>query len=142
MLRYDPDQPPDPTQWLALDEQLRIGLVEAHHQQARIELPNAKAHAVFHVIVENQIAENLAPVVRAMARLAAQGLSRHEAVHAIAAVAAEHMHDLLNARLDKDASPAAYDAAVEQITADRWQQRYGPRRVLRAARQRKSPTRR
>jgi len=83
MNRYDPDNAPDPAEWLALEELTRIQLVEEHHRLARIKLPNLKAHAIFHAIVENQVAENLDPVVRAMTRLTSEGLNRHEAVHAI-----------------------------------------------------------
>ena len=72
---------PDPSAWLVLDEQERIQLAEAHHRAAHIKLPNVKAHACFHPIVENQIAEGLESVVRAMARLMNEGLSRHEALH-------------------------------------------------------------
>jgi hypothetical protein len=81
--RYDPDNAPDTAEWLALEELTRIELVEEHHRLACTKLPNLKAHAVFHAIVENQVAENLDPVVRAMTRLTAEGLNRHEAVHAI-----------------------------------------------------------
>ena len=116
----DPDHAPNPTEWLALDEQQRIQLAEEHHRQARVELPNLKAHAVFHAIVENQIAENLEPAVRAIARLTGEGLSRHEAVHAIASVVAEHIHDLFNAKADASNSQAIYSAAVERLTKRDW----------------------
>ena len=53
MNRYDPDNAPDPAEWLALEELTRIQLVEEHHRLARIKLPNLKAHAVFHAVVEN-----------------------------------------------------------------------------------------
>jgi len=121
--RYDPDNAPDPAEWLALEELTRIQLAEEHHRLARTKLPNLKAHAVFHAIVENQVAENLDPVVRAMTRLTAEGLNRHEAVHAIASVVAEHIHDLLNAKADADNSQAIYYAAVERLTAKRWRER-------------------
>lgn len=120
MNRYDPDQTPNPELWLALDEKTRIRLAEDHHRAARIKLPNLKAHAVFHAIVENQIAENTESVVCAMARLTAEGLPRHEALHAVASVLAEHIHDLLNAKADKNNSAAIYDAAVERLTAKGW----------------------
>ncbi|MGA9672463.1 MAG: hypothetical protein WBQ94_24830, partial [Terracidiphilus sp.] len=90
MNEYNPERAPEPEAWLELDEQERILLVENYHRPARIKLPNRKAHAVFHVIVENQIAMNLEPVVRAMARLMKEGLTRHDAVHAIGSVVAEH----------------------------------------------------
>jgi hypothetical protein len=120
--RYDPDNAPDPTEWLALEELTRIQLVEEHHRRARTKLPNLKAHAVFHAIVENQLAENLDPVVRAMTRLTAEGLNRHEAVHAIASVVAEHIHDLLNAKAEADNSQTVYYAAIERLTAKRWRE--------------------
>lgn len=121
MNRYDPDHAPDSEQWLALDEQERIRLVEENHRALRIRHPNLKAHAIFHAIVENQIAENVASVVRAMVRLRTEGLSRHDALHAIASVTAEHIHDLPNSgTTDKGSSQAIYDAAVERLTAERW----------------------
>jgi hypothetical protein len=55
--RYDPDHAPNPEEWLALDEQVRIRFAEEYHRAKRIKLPNVKAHAVFHAIIENQIAE-------------------------------------------------------------------------------------
>ena len=120
--RYDPDNAPDTAEWLALEELTRIELVEEHHRLARTKLPNLKAHAVFHAIVENQVAENLEPVVRTMTRLSAEGLNRHEAVHAIASVVAEHIHDLFNAKADADNSQAIYYAAVERLSAKRWRE--------------------
>ena len=120
MNHYNPDQTPNPEQWLALDEQTRIRLAEEHHRAARTKLPNLKAHAIFHAIVENQIAENTESVVRAMARLTAEGLSRHEAIHAVGSVLAEHIHDLFNANADQSNSAAIYNAAVERLTAKGW----------------------
>jgi hypothetical protein len=58
---YDPDQAPNAEQWLALDEQERIRLAEEHHRSASIKLPSLKVHAVFHAIVENQLAETSSP---------------------------------------------------------------------------------
>jgi len=62
MKQYDPERPPNPVKWLALDEQERILLAESHHVAARIKLPITKVHAVFHVIVENQIADGPEPL--------------------------------------------------------------------------------
>ena len=120
MNRYDTDRAPNPEQRLALDEQMRIQLAEEYHRVKRIKLPNVKAHAVFHAIVENQIASNLESVVRAMARLAAEGLSRHESIHAIASVLAEHINELFNDKADEKHSAAIYGAAVERLTARSW----------------------
>lgn len=120
MNSYDPNNAPDPEVWLALDEQIRITLVEEHHRLARIKLPSLAAHAVFHSIVENQIAENLESVVRAMARLTDESLDRHDAVHAIGSVLAVHIHDLFNSKADAANSQAIYNAAIERLTAKVW----------------------
>ena len=120
MKRYNPDQPPNPAQWLALDEQTRIRLIDENHRAAHIKLPNVTIHVVIHSIVENQIAENIESVVSAMDRLMAEGLSRHEAVHAIGSVLAEHIYDLLNNKADETNSSAIYNAAIERLTAKSW----------------------
>lgn len=122
MLHYNPAHAPDPEQWLALDEHERIMLSEAHHRRARIRLPNATLHATFHAVVENQIAQGLESVVRAMARLKAQGLSRHDAVHAIGSVCAGHLFGELQSNDPAGAATIAarYDAAVERLSAQAW----------------------
>ncbi|SFU25981.1 hypothetical protein SAMN05192563_10454 [Paraburkholderia aspalathi] len=122
MKEYNPECAPEPESWLELDEQERIALVEAYHRVARSKLPNVTAHAALHAIVENQIALNLEPVVRAMDRLGKEGLTRHDAVHAIGSVVAEHLLDILKTNQNDDAaaSPARYYAAVERLTVARW----------------------
>jgi hypothetical protein len=119
---YDPSQTPDTEEWLLLDEHERIGLVEAFHKTAKIKLPNAKAHAVFHTVVENQIAEEMESVVRAMTRLQKQGLSRHDCVHAIGWVLTQHFYELSASREPPDpaAFQAQYNAAIERLNADDW----------------------
>jgi hypothetical protein len=125
MEEYNPECAPEPESWLELDEQERIALVETYHRVARIRLPNVTAQAALHAIVENQIALNLEPVVRAMHRLGKEGLTRHDAVHAIGSVVAEHLFDILKTNQNDDAavSQARYDAAVERLTAASWRKR-------------------
>ncbi|UWU91654.1 SEC-C metal-binding domain-containing protein [Bradyrhizobium sp. CB1015] len=126
---YDPVVEPDPEQWLALDEQERIDLVMEYHRRARIRVPRAKAHAIFHVIVESQIADAELPVRRIAQRLMSEGLDRHEAIHAIGSVLAAQMHDLVsearsgshgveeNSKRDPN---EAYFAELEALTAQEW----------------------
>lgn len=125
MQRYDPDFPPDPTQWLELDEGLRIELAEQYHRKAGIPLPSARAHAVFHAIVENQIAQGVPTVVAAVSRLVGQGLDRHEALHAVCSALAEHFFELMQSRGGTlaAASQARYDAALAQLDAEEWRRR-------------------
>ena len=122
MEAYNPERGPEPESWLELDEQERIFLIETWHRVARIKLPNLTAHAALHVIVENQIALDLEPVVRAMDRLRKQGLTRHDAIHAIGSVVAENLFGILKADQNDDAaaSQARYCAAVERLTAVSW----------------------
>jgi len=53
---YDPLRPPPIDRWTELNKSKRLDLVLAYHQKQDDELPNPDAHAVVHVIVENQIA--------------------------------------------------------------------------------------
>ena len=92
---YDPLTEPEPQQWLATDEQERVDLVLAYHRREGIGVPSEKAHAIFHVIVENQIADDELPVRRTAQRLMSEGLDRHEAIHAIGSVAAGNIYDLM-----------------------------------------------
>ncbi|WP_243469202.1 hypothetical protein [Paraburkholderia sp. PGU19] len=119
-----PQSAPEPGSWLELDEQERIDLVESWHRAAHVKLPNVTAHAALHTVVENQIAMNLEPVVRAVHRLTNGGLTRHDAIHAIGSVVAEQFFDILTTeqRDEVDASQAHYLAAVERLTVTSWRQ--------------------
>lgn len=123
--RYDPFDAPAPGDWLDLDETERIDLVQRYHRRARIRLPNARVHAAFHVIVENQIALGEQTVLRTAQRLLAEGLNRHEVIHAIGSVLAGHLFDLT--RQSAPSTPEAddnqrYNAALERLTADNWRE--------------------
>lgn len=94
---YNPNQAPDPDEWNALDEGERMLLVKQDHKRKRIRLPNETAHATFHVVVENQVAmgEEM-NVARTLQRLMSAGLDRHDAIHAIGFVLADHMRNLMS----------------------------------------------
>jgi len=124
-MHYDPEIAPDPAQWLALDEQERILLAEAHHRDARVKLPAIEAHAMLHAILENQIAEGVEPVVRAVPRLMAEGLSRHDALHAIGSVLAEFIFNIMQEQDVGGDAQAHYNAAVERLTAKEWRRQFG-----------------
>ena len=122
MERYDPEIAPPAEDWLEIDEGERIVLVEEYHRDARIPLPKRarRLHASMHVIVENQLVSNDEPVVRALGRLMKEGLSRHEAVHAIGSVVAEDIYDLLKQNDPPETVHARYYAAIERLTAATW----------------------
>lgn len=120
-MKYDPLLAPNPTDWLATDEGERIELVVVYHRGARVKLPNQRLHAAIHVGVENQVAMgDELPVRRVLDRLQAEGLDRHEAIHAIGSVVAGHMVDLLKAPAPEGDPNAAYWAELESLTAETW----------------------
>jgi hypothetical protein len=116
--RYDPEKTPPAAEWLALEEEERQLLIERHHRKARIRLPNARIHAVFHMIVENQLALEDPIVARTLHRLRSEGLTRHDAIHAIASVLADLMYDIFNGVSDNPMD--SYYPALEQLTAESW----------------------
>ncbi len=65
MDEYDADSEPEADEWLMMDEQERMILVEDYHRRARIELQSKTGHAVLHTIVENQLALRTRDVVSA-----------------------------------------------------------------------------
>ena len=95
MTTYDPEVDQSPTEWLATDEAGRIAEVEAYHRRLRIQLPQPTLHATIHTVVENQVALGEEVVIETLARLRSEGLTRHEAIHAIGMVLAEHIYDVL-----------------------------------------------
>ncbi|MDA1325326.1 MAG: DUF1841 family protein [Proteobacteria bacterium] len=118
---YDPLVAPDPDEWLSLDEQERLILVEDHHSEAGVELPNEMLHAVLHSIVENQVAEgDEIPIGATLDRLVAEGLDRHEAIHAIGGVLAEFMFDLIGGGEPAADGNEKYYRQLEILTAAGW----------------------
>lgn len=119
MEHYDPLRDPDPAEWEELDESERIDLVMEQHQASGVELPNVTLHATIHVVVENQLVLGEEPVQAAMGRLLRQGLDRHEAVHAIGAVLAGHIHALLGSEASRS-DVQRYYGRLKKLTAKRW----------------------
>jgi hypothetical protein len=121
MERYDPEIGTIPDEWLGLDEGERIYVVEQFHRDTGVQLPNLFVHAAFHVIVENQLALSDQVVVRdTLQRLIREGLSRHDAVHAIGSVLAVRVYDLLQPGASAADSEAKYHAKLRRLTAKRW----------------------
>ncbi len=120
MDKYDPLHPPDPGAWLDLDESERLDLVSEYHESIREECPSLTAHAAMHVIVENQLAERIPPVVTALRRLLAEGLDRHDAVHAIASVLAEHLNNIMKGHSPEADPNEPYYRALEKLSAATW----------------------
>ncbi len=119
---YDPDVAPDAREWLALPEVERIRLARNYHVAARIKVPSIKAHAALHAAIENQIASGFGPSKRAVARLQSEGLSRHEAVHAIGSVVASFIYELGQGQTEEQRGSfqARMGSAIEDLHAKSW----------------------
>ncbi len=117
---YNPHEAPDPEEWAAMDDQECNMLIEEYHRQQKIDLPNVRLHAAIHCAVENQIAMgDEINAAKNLKRLIAEGLDRHDAVHAIGCVLSEHMHNMMtgkNPELDQN----VYYDRLDQFTADDW----------------------
>jgi hypothetical protein len=120
MKKYDPFFQPDSREWLSMDELARIDLVVAYHKLARQKMPDVKIHAAFHVIVENQLAEEFTDAVDALRRLLEEGLDRHDAIHAIASVLARHVHSMLKGDLSKYNINHPYFRDLNNLTVESW----------------------
>ena len=121
MHSYDPDTSLPAADWLQTDEGERIELVTSYHRHKKVRLPNAQLHAVVHVIVENQVALGEEVVAKTLARLQAEGLTRHDAVHAIGSVLAGDLYRLMQE--GSDASSDAYRGyleGIQKLTAKNW----------------------
>jgi hypothetical protein len=130
MTRYDPDRAPDPAAWLALEESDRIGRIAAFHAAAGIMPPNAQMHAAMHAVVENQIAEEMTTVDDTLARLCAEGLSRHEAVHAIGWVLVSHLTALMGRRGKGREAVEDYFRELRSLTAEGWREHARQKRTI------------
>jgi hypothetical protein len=119
MTRYDPDRGPDPDEWWQLDETTRIDLVLKYHRRDPPETSRVRLHATLHVIIENQLAMREPVVVETLGRLRQEGLSRHDAIHAIASVLAAHVHHVLTTGVSEERQDInqAYAEALRTLTA-------------------------
>jgi hypothetical protein len=122
-MRYNPDVAPVASQWLALGEADRMVLCGQAHDA---DLPNHHLHLAIHAAVETQIALDMPSVVDAVARLRAEGLGRHDTIHAIGAVLAAHMWEMMRPELADVDPNAKYYAALGRLTVESWRRDYDP----------------
>ncbi len=101
-----------------MDEGERVNLAAAYHRHMSVRLPNPQIHATFHAVIENQLAMQLTDVNEALKRLLADGLSRHEAIHAVGAALAGHLWRVQHH--PEQATEEAYLREVKALTASKW----------------------
>jgi hypothetical protein len=123
--KYDPHKTPDSKLWLSVDESERLHLVEEYHRKMKIEIPDMMLHSAIHTTIENQIAMGDELPVRAkLEALMVEGLDRHDAIHAIGSVLAEHLYNLVNEKRTKMDPHERYFKALASLTAESWMAAY------------------
>lgn len=123
-MKYDPLRPVDPEAWEALDEDEKVIYVKEYHRRRHIDLPNQQVHALFHVIVENQVAMGDSfPAKATLERLMSEGLHRHEAIHALGTVLSYEVFDVLKEQ--RPSNPADYERKLKKLTARSWRRMGG-----------------
>lgn len=79
-----------------------------------------RLHVALHVVVEQQLATGKPEAVtRTLARLVSQGLTRHQAIHAIASVTARELREAVEEQGGYD--ERRYVNGLEELSAESWQ---------------------
>ncbi len=124
MFIYDADATPDARMWRSLGEDQALVLVADYHRRCRPHprAGNQRLHNLTHVVVENQIAlGDEYPAAAKLEELIADGLSRHEAVHAIGSVFAGQVYGALSETApEKIDSEEDYRESLKALTAQSW----------------------
>ena len=82
-------------------------------------MPDARMHALMHVIVENQLASGDPREVRAtLEQLCGAGLTRHEALHAVGSVMAEAIWAVTQTQAPFDREATA--RSLERLQPGAW----------------------
>ncbi len=118
---YDPDVSPDPDLWLVPDESEQEDVVMQYCMANETDLPDVYLHAHIHMAVETQVAMgDEIPVAETFRRLVADGLSRHEAIHAVGWVLSQHMHDAVQNPTEGADLVTQYYENLRKFTVAQW----------------------
>jgi hypothetical protein len=119
LTKYDPERAPDPARWLAEGEAQRIDIIQRYHRRTQAGRPQSRMHAVMHMVVENQVAmPHEVAVAGTVERLMRDGLSRHDAIHAVGYVLLPFMMRV--AKTEEPFDTDAYDQALRELTVEEW----------------------
>ena len=99
-----------------MEDAEKLLLIEEYHDRLGTQIPIRDVHVSLHGIAENQLAMGIPQVGLALDRLMAQGLDRHQALHAISTVIMEYLYGKLSDGADEN----AYIRQIEGLTADKW----------------------
>jgi len=119
-MKYNPNEAPIASVWLATDETERLAMVLAYHKRKGIDLPNPRLHAAIHMAIENQLAEGMPEARETLARLIKEGLNRHDAVHALGSVLANRMYEIGKGSVRQGDPNAQYIKELKSLSAESW----------------------
>jgi len=121
MADYDPSKALDRGEWLDLDEGEQLDIVTVFHESHGEFGDSIDVHAGIHVVIETQIATATPEVTAALHRLMKQGLTRHDAIHAIGFVFFEGVQDLLESDLSSEGDENEfYYEKLSSFSVDDW----------------------
>ena len=120
-LLYDPNDSrgPEKQRFQDAGEDAQLAAIATYHRLADEEVGESiRLHCVMHLVVETQLMLGEPPQARVtFDRLRAEGLDRHDAVHALGFVVAEQ---LFQASRGEEVSEEAYMQALAALTAESW----------------------
>ncbi len=124
MFVYDADTPVDAETWRSLGEGLAVVVVAEYHRRCKPHprAGNQRLHNLIHVVVENQVAMgDETPAAAKLEELIAEGLSRHDAIHAIGSVFVDTLHGIATgSEVTTFDSDGRYGERVKALTAQSW----------------------
>jgi hypothetical protein len=125
MTEYDPNVPPDPDEWSEMDEEECIAAALEYHQEQEGEMQRIRMHAMIHATVENQVAmgEEI-PVAATVERLMGEGLSRHDAIHAVGCVLSDHLQRVFEGDAPSKVLNRRYYRELKELTPESWRERF------------------
>jgi hypothetical protein len=119
-MKYDANNYIDSNLWFSEDENDRYEAICQYHKKIKVKLPNIRIHSLFHVIIENQLAEGIKDVQNKLDELIADGLDRHDAIHAIGYVLSAHIYNLLKNKPEKSDLNKEYYDKLSKLTSQSW----------------------
>ena len=119
-MKYDANKNIDSKIWFSEDENDRYEAIYQYHKRIKVKLPNIRIHTLFHVIVENQLAEGIEVVKNKLDELIKDGLDRHDAIHAIGYVLSAHIYNLLKYKPEKSDLNKEYYDKLSKLTKQSW----------------------
>ena len=122
---YDPATPLTPREWLSIDAHERVRLVKNYLLSSKARMRDVKMSAHFLAAAENSVAEGFRPARRAVERLMSEGLSRPEAMQALASTLQAHpVHAIAGPKeLSARDRQLALNAALDSLSAAGWNER-------------------